>query len=111
MSSQPAHWGAWMVPHLSDGEDMRLRVIEFDLRRSVKDEPEVVAALAGQLARQNAQLQAVVRAAAGRMLELEVRLAALDPTPVDPLEPFVAMARSILPPAAPTESGSQDQAP
>lgn len=95
MTDQPANWGSWMVPSLSDAEDMRLRVVELDLQRSVHQEPEAVAALAGQLARQNVQMQAIIRAAAGRMLELEARLAAVEDPQTDPLGPFMKMAKKL----------------
>lgn len=84
-----------MVPNLSTSEDMRLRVVELDLQRSVHQSPEVVAALAGQLARQNMQMQSIIRAAAGRILELEAQLAAMEAPQSDPLAPFVEMAREM----------------
>ena len=89
-----SHWGAWMVPDLSPAEDLKLRAIELDLARSVHQAPELVAALAGQLTRQNAQMQSIIRQAAGRMCELEARLALLE-DPDDSLAGWLEMAREM----------------
>lgn len=64
---------SWMVPTLTDKEDMALRVNELEVTRAVESAPEAVAALAASLMRQNVLQERIIRNATQRIAELEAR--------------------------------------
>jgi hypothetical protein len=83
-----------MVPRLTAAEDLKLRAMELDLARSVHKAPEVVASLAGGLARHSAHQASIIRQALAHMQELECRLALLEP-PDTSLSGWMEMAREM----------------
>lgn len=66
-------WGNWMVPTLTDAEDLQLRGNELALIQSAESAPDAVAALAASLLRQNAMQKRIIQQATGHILELEAR--------------------------------------
>lgn len=67
-------WGQWMVPTLSDVQDLELRRAELSLEQAATSEPHAVAALAAALLRQNALNSSIIQQAAARVMALECEL-------------------------------------
>lgn len=67
-------WGEWMVPTLSDVQDLELRRAELSLEEAADSEPHAVAALAAALLRQNAMNTSIIQQAAARVMALECEL-------------------------------------
>jgi hypothetical protein len=66
-------WGQWMVPQLSDAEDLELRRAELSLEDAATSEPHALAALAASLLRQNSMQRLIIEQAAARIMALELQ--------------------------------------
>ena len=62
-----------MVPEIEPETEFRLRLAALELEEAAIHTPQVVAAVAVQLAQANAQMESVLRKATARICELEAR--------------------------------------
>ena len=68
-------WGSWMVPDLSDSQEFALRVLEFELRDEIKQNPARVIELCVSLSRVSQMQNSIINKATKRIAELEVQQA------------------------------------
>lgn len=69
-------WNQWMVPELTPETEFRLKAAALEITEAMRHTPQVVGALAVQLAHQAALQESIIRKATARICELEAQAAA-----------------------------------
>ncbi len=74
-------WGNWRVPEITEETEFKLQVQGIRARQDVQRDPQRVVQQLMQLAREKAELEAVVEKATRHIIELEAAAAVASPPP------------------------------